>query len=244
MSAETLPPIAESVLAEAAGTLADPLGSSLAGVMEQLAAVDLAVFKAIEDQPASALDRPLRALSRSANRSFIWGVIAAVLAAGCGPSGRRAASRGLASIGAASILVNLGLKSFLRRDRPRRSGRQHLTRRHVRMPASPSFPSGHSASGFAFATAVGMEMPLLAFPLLGLASAVAYSRVHTGVHYPGDAIFGSLVGVATGLAVSRCMRWAAERDGDRVAASRRTVLAAAAGGQVWTGTGVFSGWLP
>jgi undecaprenyl-diphosphatase len=212
MSAEMPSPLAESVLAEAAGTLPAPLASSLAGVMEQLAAVDVAVFKAIEDQPASALDRPLRALSRSANRSFVWAVIAALVAAAGGPSGRRAAYRGLASIGAASILVNLGLKSFLRRDRPSRSRRQHLTRRHVRMPASPSFPSGHSASGFAFATAVGMEMPVMAFPLLGLASAVAYSRVHTGVHYPGDAIFGSLVGVATAIAVSRGMRWLAEHD--------------------------------
>jgi undecaprenyl-diphosphatase len=89
------------------------------------------------------------------------------------------------------------------------------------MPASTSFPSGHSASGFAFATAVGTEIPALAFPLLGLASAVAYSRVHTGVHYPGDAIFGSLVGVATGLTVSRAMGWAAERKEEPDADSSR-----------------------
>ena len=28
-----------------------------------------------------------------------------------------------------------------------------------------------------------------------LATAVAYSRVHTGVHYPGDVIIGSLAGL-------------------------------------------------
>ena len=70
------------------------------------------------------------------------------------------------------------------------------------MPTSSSFPSGHSASGFAFATAVGRELPLLSLPLRGLAAAVAYSRVHTGVHYPGDAIAGSLLGGAIGLGVS------------------------------------------
>jgi undecaprenyl-diphosphatase len=69
------------------------------------------------------------------------------------------------------------------------------------MPSSSSFPSGHSASGFAFATAVGRDMPLLAFPLRALAAAVAYSRVHTGVHYPADAVVGSLAGGATGLIV-------------------------------------------
>jgi undecaprenyl-diphosphatase len=44
-------------------------------------------------------------------------------------------------------------------------------------------------------------MPLLAFPLRALAAAVAYSRVHTGVHYPADAVVGSLAGGATGLIV-------------------------------------------
>ncbi|MBF6557763.1 MAG: phosphatase PAP2 family protein [Acidimicrobiales bacterium] len=69
------------------------------------------------------------------------------------------------------------------------------------MPASSSFPSGHSASGFAFATAVGYQIPSLSFPLRMLAAAVAYSRVHSGVHYPGDTIVGSLTGGAVGLMV-------------------------------------------
>ena len=66
--------------------------------------------------------------------------------------------------------------------------------RQVRMPGSRSFPSGHSASAFAFATGVGRTMPLAAAPLRALAAAVAYSRVHTGVHYPGDVAIGSLLG--------------------------------------------------
>ena len=38
-------------------------------------------------------------------------------------------------------------------------------------------------------------MPWFIPPLMTLAAAVAYSRVHTGVHYPGDVIIGSLSGV-------------------------------------------------
>ena len=62
------------------------------------------------------------------------------------------------------------------------------------MPSSTSFPSGHSAAAFAFATGVGHVLPPAAIPLRGLAALVAYSRVHTGVHYPGDVVAGALMG--------------------------------------------------
>ncbi len=92
------------------------------------------------------------------------------------------------------------------------------------MPASRSFPSGHSASAFAFATAVGHELPLLALPLRFLAAAVAYSRVHTGVHYPGDVVAGSIVGAGLGQTVTRLTGRAARRGrsaGDLTRWSRR-----------------------
>ena len=62
------------------------------------------------------------------------------------------------------------------------------------MPSSTSFPSGHSATAFAFATGVGHVLAPAAIPLHGLAALIAYSRVHTGVHYPGDVIAGALMG--------------------------------------------------
>jgi undecaprenyl-diphosphatase len=70
------------------------------------------------------------------------------------------------------------------------------------MPTSTSFPSGHAASGFAFASAIGRDQPWLGLALRFLAAAVGYSRVHTGVHYPGDVVVGSLIGEATGQAVA------------------------------------------
>ncbi|WP_092654698.1 phosphatase PAP2 family protein [Actinopolymorpha singaporensis] len=62
------------------------------------------------------------------------------------------------------------------------------------LPASATFPSGHAASAFAFAHTVDRTMPGLALSLDLLAGAVAYSRVHTGVHYPGDVVVGSILG--------------------------------------------------
>jgi undecaprenyl-diphosphatase len=69
------------------------------------------------------------------------------------------------------------------------------------MPTSASFPSGHAASGFAFVEAVGEVVPGIAMPLRLLAAVVSYSRVHTGVHYPGDVIAGAPVGSSIGEAV-------------------------------------------
>jgi undecaprenyl-diphosphatase len=62
------------------------------------------------------------------------------------------------------------------------------------MPESTSFPSGHAASAFAFAYAVGRHLPGLAVPIRLLAGGVAYSRVHTGVHFPGDVVIGAILG--------------------------------------------------
>jgi hypothetical protein len=58
------------------------------------------------------------------------------------------------------------------------------------------------ASAFAFATAISRDRPWVALGAGFLAAAVAYSRVHTGVHYPGDTVIGSLIGASTGLAVA------------------------------------------
>ena len=93
-------------------------------------------------------------------------------------------------------VVNFGVKPLGRRRRPDRAAKEVPVARHVRMPSSTSFPSGHSAAAFAFATGVGALLPPAAIPLRGLAALVAYSRVHTGVHYPGDVVAGALIGTA------------------------------------------------
>ncbi len=103
---------------------------------------------------------------------------------------------GLASLAVTAAVVNLAIKPLSRRRRPDPAGERVPALRQVRLPRSASFPSGHSAAAFAFATGVGRVLPADAVALSGLAALVAYSRVHTGVHYPGDVLAGSLLGAA------------------------------------------------
>jgi undecaprenyl-diphosphatase len=81
------------------------------------------------------------------------------------------------------------------------------------MPMSSSFPSGHAASAAAFTAAVSHVVPVLGAPLGCASAAVGYTRVHSGVHYPGDVVVGALVGASIGEGVA----WV----GERLAARRR-----------------------
>jgi membrane-associated phospholipid phosphatase len=168
--------------------------------------VDQAVYSAIARTPTPTLDRGMSRLSHAANYSRLWMASAAALALLGGHSGRRAAADGLASIAVTSAVANLAVKRVWRRQRPDRAGAEVPVARHVRMPRSLSFPSGHSASAFAFATAVGHRLPVIAVPLHGAAAVVAYSRVHTGVHHPSDVVIGSVLGTVVAQLTTRALR--------------------------------------
>lgn len=171
-------------------------------MIEELERLDVAAYAAVARTSTPALDRAMAGLSRAADYSKLSLASAAALAALGGTRGRRAAALGLASLGVTATIVNVGVKPAGRRRRPDRAAQEVPIARHVPMPISTSFPSGHAAAAFAFATGVGHALPAAGFPLRALAALVAYSRVHTGVHYPGDVVAGSLIGGALAQATS------------------------------------------
>jgi membrane-associated phospholipid phosphatase len=158
--------------------------------------LDRAAYDAIAQTRTPRIDGVMRRVSTAANYSRLSIAAAALLAAGGGARGRRAAVSGLVCVAATSAIVNLVIKPLGRRRRPDRTDAGITAAREVPMPGSRSFPSGHTAAAVAFAIGAGRELPQARLPLEALAALVGYSRVHTGVHYPGDVLAGALLGAA------------------------------------------------
>jgi membrane-associated phospholipid phosphatase len=169
--------------------------ATLDRVRRELGALDLAVYDAVAGTPSPTIDAALARISNAANHSRLWIVTGGVVSL-FGKDQRRSVLVALAAVGLTSAVGNLAVKPALSRGRPERT--ESSRTQQVRMPESHSFPSGHTASAFAFSSALGAEMPSLATPLRLMATTVAYSRVHTGVHYPGDVVIGALIGAGLG----------------------------------------------
>jgi membrane-associated phospholipid phosphatase len=161
----------------------------------ELVVLDRAIYTAVHATPSPTIDHAVARISRAADRSRLWLAVAGVMSLSGGRP-RRAAVVGMSAVGVTSALVNVAVKPLVRRERP---SRLETVRTHVvRMPTSASYPSGHTASAFAFSAAVGGGVPELDTALRLAATAVGYSRVHTGVHYPGDVIAGAVIGAGVG----------------------------------------------
>ena len=67
------------------------------------------------------------------------------------------------------------------------------------MPTSWSFPSGHTSSSFAAATAVFSVNKKWGVPAYVFAAIVGYSRIYLGVHYCTDVLAGAVLGIVYGI---------------------------------------------
>jgi PAP2 superfamily protein len=92
---------------------------------------------------------------------------------------------------AISEFITQSLKHITNRERPDQSN-------------NTSFPSGHAADTFAFATALERHLGWKgAVPAYILSSYVAISRLPANRHWLSDAVFGSAVGIIAGRTVTR-----------------------------------------
>jgi undecaprenyl-diphosphatase len=159
------------------------------------AGFDRRLYRLINGLPHSAYsDRYVSVLS-DLGEGVGWVAGGAALMILGGPKGRRAGlATAFASV-AATYVVQTRVKPLFRRVRP-------FVNREARVvglrPSDHSFPSGHTASSFAAATALAFYYPKAAPLAYGLATAVGASRVHLGVHFPSDAAVGGVIGLGIG----------------------------------------------
>lgn len=168
---------------------------------DRFRASDEELFLRVARRHDPRLDAVVPRVTNAADYGLLWLASAAALAV-TGPRGRRAAMRALVSMNVVSGIANGPAKWVARRPRPMLT-EVPLLRQLPRQPRTSSFPSGHSATAAAFATAVTLESPLRGVPMLALAAGVAYGRVHVGVHYPSDVAAGVGLGVVGAIAVRR-----------------------------------------
>jgi undecaprenyl-diphosphatase len=69
-----------------------------------------------------------------------------------------------------------------------------------------SLPSGHAATSFAAAVLLTSLWPRAWPGFFLLATAIAFSRVYVGVHYPSDVLAGAALGAVVGLAWVAALR--------------------------------------
>ena len=161
-----------------------------AGVDAFDAAVDR-WFDQIRGKPA--LDRLFYGASAVGDHGLIWLILGALRGLRSEHDWHAAVRLG-GGVGAESALVNLGIKSLFRRERPRFEG---MRPRNLRRPRTSSFPSGHATSAFTAAGLLSDDDQL--WPLYyAVALIVAWSRVYVKIHHASDVVAGIAVGVALG----------------------------------------------
>lgn len=153
--------------------------------------LDLAARSWVVLHRDDALTRPLYLLTVVGRFGGIWVASALVLA------GARRISWSTAGRIVLAIAIPLAISDYVLKpliDRPRPFVAEPAPPVIGRPPHDPSFPSGHATSSFAGATALTIAEPHAAIVWWVLATAIAFSRVYIGVHYPLDVLAGAAIG--------------------------------------------------
>ena len=118
---------------------------------------------------------------------------------------------------ALSAIITRGTKVIVQRERPYITYPDIIKRTGG---GSYSFPSGHTSAAFYAATSVSILFPkwYVIAPSLLWASAVGYSRIYQGVHYPTDVLAGAAVGAGSAWVTNKFQHWIDKKNGVKKAA--------------------------
>lgn len=165
------------------------------GLLKELGRLDQKLLIALRTRGHSErTERLVGALGSFGEWGLGWIAIGAI-GAGLDPQ-RRASWWAASGVGPAAVAINYAVKLAVGRERPLIEDHPRL----ARAPSKLSFPSAHSTSSIAAATAIGRVAPAARPALMALALGICLGRPFLGMHYPSDVAAGMLLGRAIGRA--------------------------------------------
>ena len=156
---------------------------------------EFTILDALQALRCPALDTLAVFFDYAGAHGEIWAAFSAVLLVF-----RRTRRAGLAmalALGLYMLAGHCALKPLFARPRPCDLRPAMLAL--VARPHGWSFPSGHTASGFAAAFALWRQNRKLGVPALWLAALIGFTRMYLYVHFPTDILGGIALGLALGI---------------------------------------------
>lgn len=177
------------------------------GKMAQAQNMDINALKAINLHRPRSLDNTFLTITNT-TKPIAVAIPVVLLAGGLLKKNKSMEYNAIQMAGAMAVTTVLteGLKYTVRRPRP------YVTYpfiQHLTTESDPSFPSGHTSIVFADATALSLNYPrwYIIAPAFLWATAVGYSRLDLGVHYPSDVLAGALIGSGSAYLSFKVQQW-------------------------------------
>lgn len=169
--------------------------------MEIIHQIDFGILKFLQTLHNDVLDFIMRIFTHAGDNGYIWIAITLILI--CIPKTRRMGIYLGITLIIEVVLNDLIIKEIIQRERPflQREGIDTI----IKQPSGYSFPSGHTASSFAAATAIYQYSKRWGTVSYVLAAFIAFSRMYFFVHFPTDILAGTILGIFIGIGTNKLL---------------------------------------
>lgn len=170
--------------------------------------MELQILHGIQGLRNEWLDVLMVFLSTLGDGGIFWIVLALILI--ILPRTRKCGVSILLAMALTHLIGNMFLKNLIARPRPCHVDTS--VKMLIPCPTSFSFPSGHTANGFAAAVSIFLNYRKPGIGALVLAATIAFSRMYLFAHYPTDILGGLVLGTLDACLIAWCIRlWSEKR---------------------------------
>jgi membrane-associated phospholipid phosphatase len=176
-------------------------GAAVLGGLSTLLLLDNTIRQDAQEHRTPAGDRFAESVRHFGQPEVYGTVTAGILTAGLVTHNPRLIRTGTRIAGALAVAAGVanGLKMVAGRGRPDNPFLDEDPDDFALFSGHASWPSGHTAMAFAFATALGDELhqPVARYGLLAVATAVGWSRINDNRHWLSDVASGAVIGITS-----------------------------------------------